>query len=138
MTNNHVIENADSVEVVLYDDIRLKGKVVGKDPKTDLALIKIEPKTDLKPVEWGNSKTARIGDWVVAIGNPLGLGGTVTAGIISARGRNLRSGPYDDYIQTDASINPGNSGGPLINLKGEVVGINTFIVSESRGSTIIT
>ncbi len=134
VTNNHVIENADSVEVVLHDDIRFKGKVIGKDPKTDLALIKIEPKTDLKPVEWGNSKTARIGDWVVAIGNPLGLGGTVTAGIISARGRNLRSGPYDDYIQTDAPINRGNSGGPLFDIEGRVIGVNTAILSPSGGS----
>lgn len=134
VTNNHVVENADGVEVVFNDDQRLKGKVVGKDPKTDLALIKVEPKGDLKPVDWGNSKTARIGDWVVAIGNPLGLGGTVTAGIISARGRNLRSGPYDDYIQTDAPINRGNSGGPLFNIEGEVIGINTAILSPSGGS----
>ncbi|PPR60282.1 MAG: Periplasmic serine endoprotease DegP, partial [Alphaproteobacteria bacterium MarineAlpha4_Bin2] len=134
VTNNHVIENAESVEVVLNDDRRLKGKVIGKDPKTDLALIKIEPKDDLKPVEWGNSKTARIGDWVVAIGNPLGLGGTVTAGIISARGRNLRSGPYDDFIQTDAPINRGNSGGPLFDIEGRVIGVNTAILSPSGGS----
>lgn len=134
VTNNHVIENADAVEVVLNDDRRLKGKVIGKDPKTDLALIKIEPNDDLTPVEWGNSKTARIGDWVVAIGNPLGLGGTVTAGIISARGRNLRSGPYDDYIQTDAPINRGNSGGPLFDIEGRVIGVNTAILSPSGGS----
>ena len=134
VTNNHVIENADEVEVVLNDDRRLKGKVIGKDPKTDLALIKIEPKDDLIPVEWGNSKTARIGEWVVAIGNPLGLGGTVTAGIISARGRNLRSGPYDDYIQTDAPINRGNSGGPLFDIQGRVIGVNTAILSPSGGS----
>ena len=134
VTNNHVIENVDEVEVVLNDDQRLKGKVIGKDPKTDLALIKIEPKNDLIPVEWGNSKIARIGDWVVAIGNPLGLGGTVTAGIISARGRNLRSGPYDDYIQTDAPINRGNSGGPLFDIQGRVIGVNTAILSPSGGS----
>ena len=134
VTNNHVVENADEVEVVLNDDRRLKGKVFGKDPKTDLALIKIEPNDDLTPVAWGNSKTARIGDWVVAIGNPLGLGGTVTAGIISARGRNLRSGPYDDYIQTDAPINRGNSGGPLFDIQGRVIGVNTAILSPSGGS----
>jgi serine protease Do len=134
VTNNHVIENADSVEVVLNDDQRLKGKIIGKDPKTDLALIKVEPKKDLIPVAWGDSKAARIGDWVVAIGNPLGLGGTVTAGIISARGRNLRSGPYDDYIQTDAPINRGNSGGPLFDIDGKVIGINTAILSPSGGS----
>ena len=134
VTNNHVIENADSVEIVLYDDQRLEGQVIGKDPKTDLALIKVEPKQSLKPVNWGDSKIARIGDWVVAIGNPLGLGGTVTAGIISARSRNLRSGPYDDYIQTDAPINRGNSGGPLFDLKGNVIGVNTAILSPSGGS----
>jgi len=134
VTNNHVIENADTVEVVLNDDQRLEGKVIGKDPKTDLALIKIEPKEKLIPVSWGDSKSARIGDWVVAIGNPLGLGGTVTAGIISARGRNLRSGPYDDYIQTDAPINRGNSGGPLFDIKGNVIGVNTAILSPSGGS----
>ena len=134
VTNNHVIENADSVEVVLNDDQRLDGKIIGKDPKTDLALIKVVPKSPLTPVAWGNSKTARIGDWVVAIGNPLGLGGTVTAGIISARGRNLRSGPYDDYIQTDAPINRGNSGGPLFDLEGNVIGVNTAILSPSGGS----
>ena len=134
VTNNHVVENADSVEVVLNDDQRLKGEIIGRDPKTDLALIKIEPKENLIPVAWGNSKAARIGDWVVAIGNPLGLGGTVTAGIISARGRNLRSGPYDDYIQTDAPINRGNSGGPLFDINGKVIGINTAILSPSGGS----
>ena len=134
VTNNHVVENANSVEVVLNDDERLKGTIVGKDPKTDLALIKVEPKEDLISVAWGDSKAARIGDWVVAIGNPLGLGGTVTAGIISARGRNLRSGPYDDYIQTDAPINRGNSGGPLFDIDGKVIGINTAILSPSGGS----
>jgi serine protease Do len=134
VTNNHVVENADSVDVVLNDDQRLKGKIIGKDPKTDLALIKVEPKEELTPVTWGDSKAARIGDWVVAIGNPLGLGGTVTAGIISARGRNLRSGPYDDYIQTDAPINRGNSGGPLFDIDGKVIGINTAILSPSGGS----
>ncbi|MGB0552300.1 MAG: DegQ family serine endoprotease [Alphaproteobacteria bacterium] len=134
VTNNHVVENADSVEVVLNDDQRLKGKIIGKDPKTDLALIKVEPKENLIPVAWGDSTAARIGDWVVAIGNPLGLGGTVTAGIISARGRNLRSGPYDDYIQTDAPINRGNSGGPLFDIDGKVIGINTAILSPSGGS----
>lgn len=134
VTNNHVIENADEVEVVLNDDRRFKGKVIGKDPKTDLALLKIETEEKLIPVPWGDSNKARIGDWVVAIGNPLGLGGTVTAGIISARGRNLRSGPYDDYIQTDAPINRGNSGGPLFDIEGNVIGVNTAILSPSGGS----
>ncbi len=134
VTNNHVIETAETIEVVLNDDTRYKAKIVGRDPKTDLALIKIEPKATLHPIEWGNSKKARIGDWVVAIGNPLGLGGTVTAGIISQRGRNLRSGPYDDYIQTDAPINRGNSGGPLFDIEGRVIGVNTAIISPSGGS----
>ena len=134
VTNNHVIENAIEVQVVLNDEQRIKGTIIGKDPKTDLALIKIEPIGELKPVKWGNSKSARIGDWVVAIGNPLGLGGTVTAGIISARGRNLRSGPYDDFIQTDAPINRGNSGGPLFDIRGRVIGVNTAILSPSGGS----
>jgi serine protease Do len=134
VTNNHVIEGADKITVVLQDDTRISAKVVGRDPKTDLAVLKIEPATELPSVSFGDSDVARVGDWVIAIGNPFGLGGTVTAGIISARGRNINSGPYDDFIQTDASINRGNSGGPMFNLKGEVIGVNTAIFSPSGGS----
>ena len=134
ITNNHVIDNAEKIMVILYDDTSFEAKVVGKDPKTDVALLKINPKKiKLKAVEFGNSNDLRVGDWVMAIGNPFGFGGTVTAGIVSARGRNL-SGSYDDYIQTDASINRGNSGGPLFDMKGNVVGINTAIFSQSGGS----
>ncbi len=134
ITNNHVIDNAEKIMVILYDDTSFEAKVVGKDPKTDVALLKIEPKdTKLKAVKFGNSNDLRVGDWVMAIGNPFGFGGTVTAGIVSARGRNL-SGSYDDYIQTDASINRGNSGGPLFDMNGKVVGINTAIFSQSGGS----
>ena len=134
VTNNHVIAEADEIMVTFADDRKLKAKVIGRDPKTDLALLKVEPKKPLTAVRFGNSDTARVGDWVVAIGNPFGLGGTVTAGIISARHRDINSGPYDDFIQTDASINRGNSGGPMFNLKGEVVGVNTAIFSPSGGS----
>jgi serine protease Do len=134
VTNNHVIEGADQITVVLHDDRKFDAKVIGRDPKTDLALLKVKTKKDLPFVRFGDSDKARVGDWVVAIGNPLGLGGTVTAGIVSARGRDIRSGPYDDYIQTDAPINRGNSGGPLFNLDGEVVGVNTAILSPSGGS----
>ncbi len=134
ITNNHVIDNAEKIMVILYDDTSFEATVVGKDPKTDVALLKIDPKnTKLKAVKFGNSNKLRVGDWVMAIGNPFGFGGTVTAGIVSARGRNL-SGSYDDYIQTDASINRGNSGGPLFDMKGNVVGINTAIFSQSGGS----
>jgi len=134
VTNNHVIEGADEITVVLHDDRKFDAKVIGRDPKTDLALLKVNAKKDLPYVKFGDSDKARVGDWVVAIGNPLGLGGTVTAGIVSARGRDIRSGPYDDYIQTDAPINRGNSGGPLFNLDGEVIGVNTAILSPSGGS----
>lgn len=134
VTNNHVIEGADQITVVLHDDRKLDAKLVGRDPKTDLALLKVTSKKDMPFVRFGDSDKMRVGDWVVAIGNPLGLGGTVTAGIVSARGRDIRSGPYDDYIQTDAPINRGNSGGPLFNLDGDVVGINTAILSPSGGS----
>ena len=134
ITNNHVIDNAEKIMVILYDDTSFEATVVGKDPKTDVALLKINPKNKkLKAVKFGNSNNLRVGDWVMAIGNPFGFGGTVTAGIVSARGRNL-SGSYDDYIQTDASINRGNSGGPLFDMKGNVVGINTAIFSQSGGS----
>lgn len=135
ITNNHVIEDADEIKVILQDETEFTATVVGRDPSTDVAVLKIDPAgADLPSVPWGDSDIARVGDWVVAIGNPLGLGGTVTAGIISARGRNIRSGPYDDYIQTDASINRGNSGGPLFNMEGEVIGINTAIFSQTGGS----
>ena len=133
-TNNHVIEGADDIEVNFANGSKLKAKLVGTDPKTDLALLKVEPKTPLKAVPFGDSRIMRIGDWVMAIGNPFGLGGSVTVGIISARGRNINAGPYDNFIQTDAAINRGNSGGPLFNMKGEVIGINTAIISPSGGS----
>ena len=133
LTNNHVVEKADEVTVTLLDKEELKAKVVGTDPKTDIALIKIDAKRKLTYVELGDSDKLDVGEWVVAIGNPFGLGHTVTAGIVSAKGRIIGSGPYDDFIQTDASINPGNSGGPLFNLKGEVVGINTAIVQGGQG-----
>jgi len=134
-TNNHVIEDATEVSVVLHDNTTLEAEIVGRDPRTDIAVLKVDP-GDLKlPVtSFGDSSVARVGDWVVAIGNPFGLGGTVTAGIVSARGRDIQSGPYDDYIQTDASINRGNSGGPLFNLDGEVIGVNTAIFSPTGGS----
>ncbi len=135
ITNNHVIDGADEIKVVFTDGEKLSATLVGTDPKTDIAVLKIDPNGhELVDVDWGDSDASRVGDWVVAIGNPYGLGGTVTAGIISARGRDIRSGPYDDYIQTDASINKGNSGGPLFNMDGEVIGINTAIFSQSGGS----
>ncbi len=134
VTNNHVIQDADEITVILHDNTRLKAELVGRDQKTDLAVLKVKSVKNLKEVEFGNSDKSRVGDWVVAIGNPFGLGGTVTAGIISARGRDINSGPYDDFIQTDASINRGNSGGPMFNLKGQVIGINTAIFSPSGGS----
>jgi len=134
VTNNHVIDGADEVNVVLTDNTTLRAEVVGRDPRTDLALLRVRTEKRLQPVRFGNSDTLRIGDWVLAIGNPFGLGGTVTAGIVSARGRDIRIGPYDDFIQTDAAINRGNSGGPLFNMAGEVVGINTAIFSPTGGS----
>ncbi|KAB2674143.1 Do family serine endopeptidase [Brucella tritici] len=135
VTNNHVIADADEIEVNFNDGSKLKAELVGKDIKTDLAILKVDPsKHKLKAVEFGNSEKARIGDWVLAIGNPFGLGGTVTAGIISARKRDINSGPYDDFIQTDAAINRGNSGGPLFDMDGKVIGINTAIISPSGGS----
>jgi serine protease Do len=134
LTNNHVVANAQQITVTLSDKQQYKGKVLGLDPKTDLAVIKIEPKTSLPAVTLGNSDLLRVGDWVVAIGNPFGLSNTVTTGIVSAKGRTIGAGPYDDFIQTDASINPGNSGGPLFNTAGEVVGINTAIFSQNGGN----
>ncbi|GAB4368788.1 MAG: DegQ family serine endoprotease [Deltaproteobacteria bacterium] len=133
LTNNHVVEKADEVTVTLLDKEEYRAEVVGTDPKTDIALIKIKPGKKLHAVRLGDSDSLEIGEWVVAIGNPFGLGHTVTAGIVSAKGRVIGSGPYDDFIQTDASINPGNSGGPLFNLKGEVVGINTAIIQGGQG-----
>ena len=134
VTNNHVVENADQIKVRLYDETEFDAEIVGRDPKTDIALIKIKPDGhDLKPLKLGNSDGLPVGSWVVAIGSPFGLEQTVTAGIVSAKGRIIGSGPYDDFIQTDASINPGNSGGPLLNLDGEVVGINTAIVASGQG-----
>jgi serine protease Do len=133
VTNNHVVEKANDIEVVLEDGERYKAKVIGKDPKTDVALLKIEPKHKLPAALLGNSDKLEIGDWVIAVGNPFGLGHTVTAGIVSAEGRSLGLGPYDDFIQTDAAINPGNSGGPLFNLQGQVVGVNTAIVAGGQG-----
>ena len=135
VTNNHVIENADEITVILFDETEFKAEIVGRDPKTDIAVLQIDPKgRELTAVSFGNSDGLRVGDWVMAIGNPFGLGGTVTAGIVSARGRDIGSGPYDDFIQTDASINRGNSGGPLFDLEGNVIGINTAIFSQSGGS----
>jgi serine protease Do len=134
VTNNHVIADADEVNVILNDGSRLKAEVIGHDQKTDIALLRVKPDKPLKAVQFGDSDKLRLGEWVVAIGNPFSLGGTVTAGIVSARNRDINSGPYDNYIQTDAAINRGNSGGPLFNLNGEVVGVNTAIISPSGGS----
>jgi len=134
ITNNHVIEEADEIVVILSDGTELDAELVGRDPKTDLAVLQVESDTPLPAVKLGNSDAIRVGDWVMAIGNPFGLGGTVTAGIVSARNRDINSGPYDDFIQTDASINRGNSGGPLFNMDGDVVGVNTAIISPSGGS----
>ena len=134
VTNNHVIQDAEEITVTLHDKTQLKATLVGRHPKTHLAVLKVKPTKKLPFVSFGDSKKLRVGDWVMAIGNPFGLGGSVTAGIVSARGRNIGSGPYDDFIQTDASINRGNSGGPLFNLSGEVVGINTAIFSPTGGS----
>jgi serine protease Do len=134
VTNNHVIEGAEEVTVFLQNNTEYKAKLIGHDAKTDLALLKIDSPTSLPTVDWGDSDKARIGDWVLAIGNPFGLGGTVTAGIVSARQRDINAGPYDDFIQTDAPINRGNSGGPMFDMDGKVIGINTAIFSPSGGS----
>jgi serine protease Do len=134
LTNNHVVENAQEITVTLNDKQQYRAKILGRDPKTDLAVLKIEPKNSLPVAVLGNSDALRVGDWVMAIGNPFGLTNTVTTGIVSAKGRVIGAGPYDDFIQTDASINPGNSGGPLFNMAGEVVGINTAIFSQSGGN----
>ena len=134
LTNNHVVENAEKILVKLADGSELEAKVVGRDAKTDLAVIKINAKGELPSATLGDSDHVEVGEWVVAIGNPFGLDNTITAGIVSAKGRHIGAGPYDNFIQTDASINPGNSGGPLINLRGEVVGINTAIFSRTGGN----
>jgi serine protease Do len=135
ITNNHVIANSEEIHVILHDDVSVDAKLIGVDEKTDIAVLQIDPEGhDLKAVPFGDSAVMRIGDWVLAIGNPFGLGGTVTAGIISARSRDIQAGPYDDFIQTDASINRGNSGGPMFNMHGEVIGINTAIYSPTGGS----
>lgn len=134
ITNNHVIDKAESIQVTLSNNQKLEAKLIGKDPKTDLALIKIEAKTQLQPVTFGNSDKIRVGDWILAIGNPFGLGGSVTAGIVSAKSRDIESGPYDNFIQTDAAINQGNSGGPMFNMNGEVIGISSAIFSTTGAS----
>jgi serine protease Do len=134
VTNNHVIDDADDITVTLNDGTSLPAKLVGRDPKTDLALVKITPPKPLPFAHFGDSDHAHVGDWVIAIGNPFGLGSTVTAGIVSARNRDIASGPYDDFIQTDAPINRGNSGGPLFDMEGNVVGVNSAIFSPSGGS----
>ena len=134
LTNSHVIENASEITVILHDNTPLAAVLVGTDKKTDLALIKVDTNRKLTPVKFGDSDKIRVGDWILAIGNPFGLGGSVTAGIISAKSRDIASGPYDNFIQTDASINQGSSGGPMFNLQGEVIGINTAIFSTTGGS----
>jgi len=134
VTNNHVIDQAEEITVRLQDNTEFKARLVGHDPKTDLALLKIDAPGPLPYVEWGDSEKARIGDWVIAIGNPFGLGGSVSAGILSARQRDINAGPYDDFLQTDAAINRGNSGGPMFDMDGKVIGINTAIFSPSGGS----
>src|SRR5438876_500457 len=134
VTNNHVIADADEINVIMNDGTKIKAELVGIDKKTDLAVLKFKPVKPLVAVKFGDSDKLRLGEWVIAIGNPFSLGGTVTAGIVSARNRDINSGPYDSYIQTDAAINRGNSGGPLFNLEGEVIGVNTLIISPSGGS----
>jgi serine protease Do len=133
ITNNHVVEGADEIKIVLDDKQEIAAEIVGRDPKTDLALIKLSKPGVYPFITFGDSEKVQIGDWLVAIGNPFGLDHTVTTGILSARGRSIGAGPYDDFLQTDASINPGNSGGPLLNLNGEVVGINTMIIAGGNG-----
>ena len=134
VTNNHVIADADEINVILNDGTKLPATLIGKDSKADLALLRVKTDHPLKAVKFGDSDKLRLGEWVIAIGNPFSLGGTVTAGIVSARNRDINSGPYDNYIQTDAAINRGNSGGPLFSLNGEVIGVNTAIISPSGGS----
>ncbi|MGE4373969.1 MAG: DegQ family serine endoprotease [Xanthobacter sp.] len=134
VTNNHVIADADEIYANFNDGTKLKAELVGRDTKTDLALLRVKPEKPLTAVSFGDSERLRVGDWVMAIGNPFGLGGTLTVGVVSARNRDINSGPYDNFIQTDAAINRGNSGGPLFDMEGKVVGINTAIISPSGGS----
>jgi len=134
VTNNHVVGDADEISVIFQDNTRLPATIIGRDPKTDLALLKVKPSKPLVAVNFGDSDNLRVGDWVIAVGNPFGLGGSVSAGIVSARGRNINAGPFDDFIQTDAAINRGNSGGPVFNARGEVIGISTAIFSPTGGS----
>jgi serine protease Do len=136
VTNNHVIADADEINVILNDGTKIKADLVGVDKKTDLAVLKFKPPRQLTAVKFGDSDRLRLGEWVIAIGNPFSLGGTVTAGIVSARNRDISNGPYDNYIQTDAAINRGNSGGPLFNLDGEVIGVNTLIISPTGGFAV--
>src|ERR687889_144931 len=131
ITNNHVVEDAEEIQVVFGERNNVPAKLIGRDPATDIAVLKVDPQPNMAIVAWGDSDAAEPGSWVIAIGSPFGLGGTVTVGVVSARSRDIRSGPYDDYIQTDASINRGNSGGPLFNPRGEVIGVNTAIFSPS-------
>jgi serine protease Do len=133
LTNNHVVEGAKEVRVTLADQRELKANIVGRDPRTDLAVLRVQEAGELQAARLGDSDNLKVGDWVLAIGNPFGLSHTLTSGIVSAKGRVLGAGPYDDFIQTDASINPGNSGGPLFNMQGEVVGINTAIIPNGQG-----
>ena len=134
VTNNHVIDGADEINVIMNDGSKFKAELVGVDKKTDLAVLKFTPNKPLIAVKFGDSDKLRLGEWVITIGNPFSLGGTVTAGIVSARNRDISQGPYDNYIQTDAAINRGNSGGPLFNLDGDVIGVNTLIISPTGGS----
>jgi serine protease Do len=134
VTNNHVIGEADEIYANFSDGMKLRAEIVGRDPKTDIAVLRVKPDKPLKAASFGDSDKLRVGDWVMAIGNPFGLGGSLTVGVISARNRNINAGPFDDFLQTDAAINRGNSGGPLFNMDGEIVGINTAIISPSGGS----
>ncbi|HEX3348336.1 MAG TPA: trypsin-like peptidase domain-containing protein [Acetobacteraceae bacterium] len=134
VTNNHVVGQAEKIVVAMHDGTQLPARVIGSDELTDVALIKVNPPNPLPFVTWGDSRTLEVGDWVIAAGNPFGLGGSITAGIVSARGRDIGAGPFDDFIQIDAPINPGNSGGPVFNEDGGVVGLNTAIVSPTGGS----
>ena len=134
VTNNHVVEGADEIHVVFNDKTNVPAKLVGRDPSTDVAVLKVDPRPNMTVVQWGNSDAAEPGSWAIAIGSPFGLGGTVTVGVVSARSRDIHAGPYDDFIQTDAAINRGNSGGPLFNAQGQVIGVNTAIFSPNGGS----
>jgi serine protease Do len=134
ITNNHVIADADEIYANFNDGSKLKAELVGRDTKSDIAVLRVKPMTPIKAVKFGNSDKMRVGDWVMAIGNPFGLGGSVSVGVVSARNRDINAGPYDNFIQTDAAINRGNSGGPLFNMDGDVIGINTAIISPSGGS----